>query len=71
MDVDVSSMDTCAQKSHGILKDPANQVESMEILSPPNFSGAMQDAVTQYWNNPSMSADTFIEKIVSAMRDAT
>jgi glucose/mannose transport system substrate-binding protein len=71
MDVDVSSMDVCAQKSFGILKDPANQVESMEILSPPNFSGAMQDAVTQYWNNPNMSADTFIEKIVSAMRDAT
>jgi glucose/mannose transport system substrate-binding protein len=70
MDVDVSSMDVCAQKSFGILKDPANQVESMEILSPPNFSGAMQDAVTQYWNNPNMSADTFIEKIVNAMRDA-
>jgi glucose/mannose transport system substrate-binding protein len=70
MDVDVSSMDTCAQKSHSILQDPANQVESMEILSPPNFSGAMQDAVTQFWNNPNMSADAFIEKITSAMRDA-
>jgi glucose/mannose transport system substrate-binding protein len=71
MDVDVSSMDICAQKSHAILKDPANQVESMEILSPPNFSGAMQDAVTQYWNTPNMSADAFIEKITTAMRDAT
>jgi glucose/mannose transport system substrate-binding protein len=66
----VSSMDVCAQKANSILKDPANQVESMEILSPPNFSGAMQDAVTQYWNNPNMSADAFIEKITSAMRDA-
>jgi glucose/mannose transport system substrate-binding protein len=70
MDVDVSSMDMCAQKSHSILSDPANQVESMEILSPPNFSGAMQDAVTQFWNNPTMSADAFIEKITNAMRDA-
>jgi glucose/mannose transport system substrate-binding protein len=70
MDVDVSSMDVCAQKSHAVLKDPANQVEAMELLSPPNFSGAMQDAVTQYWNNPNMSADAFIEKITSAMRDA-
>jgi glucose/mannose transport system substrate-binding protein len=70
MDVDVSSMDVCAQKANSILKDPANQVESMEILSPPNFSGAMQDAVTQYWNNPNMSADAFIEKITIAMRDA-
>jgi glucose/mannose transport system substrate-binding protein len=70
MDVDVSSMDVCAQKSHAVLKDPANQVEAMELLSPPNFSGAMQDAVTQFWNNPTMSADAFIEKITNAMRDA-
>ncbi len=70
MDVDVSSMDVCAQKSHAVLSDPANQVEAMELLSPPNFSGAMQDAVTQYWNTPNMSADTFIEKVTAAMRDA-
>ena len=71
MDVDVSSMDVCAQRSHAILSDPANQVESMEILSTPNFSGAMQDAVTQYWNNPNTSADAFMEKVANAMRDAT
>jgi glucose/mannose transport system substrate-binding protein len=71
MDVDVSSMDACAQKSRSILSDPANQVESMEILSTPNFAGAMQDVITQYWNNPNMSADAFIGKVVAAMRDAT
>ncbi|PVE22054.1 sugar ABC transporter substrate-binding protein [Microvirga sp. KLBC 81] len=71
MDVDVSSMDPCAQKSHAVLKDPANQVEAMELLSTPNFSGAMQDAVTQYWNSPNMTADAFIEKVLSAMRDAS
>ena len=71
MDVDVSSMDVCAQRSHAILSDPANQVESMEILSTPNFSGATQDAVTQYWNNPNMPADAFMEKVANAMRDAT
>src|SRR5918993_6120936 len=70
MDVDVSSMDVCAQKSNAVLKDPANQVEAMELISTPNFSGAMQDAVTQYWNNPNMPADTFVEKITNAMRDA-
>jgi glucose/mannose transport system substrate-binding protein len=71
MDVDVSSMDACAQKANAVLKDPANQVEAMELLSTPNFSGAMQDAVTQFWNNPGMSADTFIGKVTGAMRDAT
>jgi glucose/mannose transport system substrate-binding protein len=71
MDVDVSSMDMCAQKSHAVLSDPANQVEAMELLSTPNFSGAMQDAVTQYWNNPNMSADAFVEKVTAAMRNAS
>jgi glucose/mannose transport system substrate-binding protein len=71
MDVDVSSMDICAQKAHAVLSDPANQVEAMELLSTPNFYGAMQDAVTQYWNNPNMSADAFIEKVISVMRDAS
>jgi glucose/mannose transport system substrate-binding protein len=71
MDVDVSSMDTCAQRAHAVVKDPENQVEAMELLSTPNFSGAMLDAVTQYWNNPGMSADAFVEKVTAAMRNAT
>ena len=43
----------------------------MELISTPNFTGAMQDAITQYWNTQSMSADTFIDKVVAAMRDAS
>jgi glucose/mannose transport system substrate-binding protein len=70
LDVDVSSMDACAQKARAVLGEPANQVEAMELLSPPNFSGAMQDAVTQYWNNPGMPTSTFVDKVVAAMRDA-
>ncbi|MCB5177651.1 ABC transporter substrate-binding protein [Microvirga lenta] len=71
LDVDVSSMDICAQKSASVLKNPENQVEAMELLSTPNFSGAMQDAVTQYWNNPNMSADAFVEKVTAAMQSAS
>lgn len=71
LDVDVSSMDICAQKSAAVLKNPENQVEAMELLSTPNFSGAMQDAVTQYWNNPNMSADAFVEKVTAAMQSAS
>ena len=29
----------------------------------------MQDAITQYWNTPNMSADTFIGKVIAAMRE--
>jgi glucose/mannose transport system substrate-binding protein len=31
----------------------------------------MQDAITQYWNSPNMTADTFIGKVTAAMRDAS
>jgi glucose/mannose transport system substrate-binding protein len=71
LDVDVSSMDECAQKSSRVVKDSANQVEAQELISTPNFTGAMQDAITQYWNSPNMSADAFIEKVTAAMRDAS
>ncbi len=71
LDVDVSSMDACAQKAHAVLADAGNQVEAMELLATPNFSGAMQDAVTQYWNTPSMTVDVFVGKVVAAMRDAS
>ncbi len=71
MDVDVSLMDVCAQKSHAVVKDPANQVEAQELISTPNFQGAIQDAITQYWNTQNMSADTFIGKVIAAMRDAS
>jgi glucose/mannose transport system substrate-binding protein len=70
-DVDTSSMDACAQKASAALKDPANQVESMELLATPNFVGAMQDAVTQFWNNQSVTADAFVEKVVAAIQSAS
>jgi glucose/mannose transport system substrate-binding protein len=70
MDVDTSSMDACAQKASAVLKDPANQVESMELLATPAFVGAMQDAVTQYWNTSGMPADTFVEKVIAAIQSA-
>ena len=63
-------MDVCAQQSHAVVRDPTNQVEAMELLSTPNFTGAMQDAVTQFWNNPNMPVDAFVKKVVAAMRDA-
>jgi glucose/mannose transport system substrate-binding protein len=70
LDVDTSSMDACAQKASAVLRDPANQVESMELLATPNFVGAMQDAVTQFWNTQGMSADAFADKVVAAIRSA-
>jgi glucose/mannose transport system substrate-binding protein len=69
-DVDVASMDVCAQKGHDALADPAKQVEAMELLSTPDLTGALQDVITQYWNNPSMTVDTFVDQFVGAIQAA-
>lgn len=70
LDIDVSSMDVCAQKGKAALSDPKKQVEAMELLSTPDLTGALQDVITQYWNNPGMSVDTFVEKFAGAMQAA-
>ena len=70
LDVDVSSMDVCAQKGMAELKDPALQIPSDNFLSTPDLVGAVQDAVTQFWHNPSMKVDTFIDNYASAVETA-
>lgn len=69
-DVDVSSMDICAQKGAKALADPAKQVEANELLATPDLTGAVQDVITQYWNDPAMTAKAFTDKIISAMQAA-
>lgn len=69
-DVDVSGMDICAQKGAKALASPATQLEANELLSPPDVTGAVQDVITQYWNNPGMDTKTFADKIVTAMQSA-
>jgi glucose/mannose transport system substrate-binding protein len=71
LDIDVSSMDECAQKGMATLKDPAKQVPSINFLASPDMRGAVEDVITQYWNTPSMTADEFVEKFVGAMKAAS
>ncbi len=70
LDVDVSGMDVCAQKGMAELKDPALQIPSDNFLSTPDLVGAVQDAITQYWHNPSMKVDTFVDSYASAVETA-
>ncbi len=70
LDVDVSGMDACAQKGMAELKEPALQIPSDNFLSTPDLVGAVQDAVTQFWHNPSMKVDTFIDNYASAVETA-
>ena len=55
LDVDVSSMDACAQAGAAALRDPARQVPTTDFLISPDLSGALDDVITQFWNNPGMT----------------
>lgn len=62
-DVDVSSLDPCAQKGMKITSVKESQVPAQELLSAPALTGAMEDVISQFWNTPSMKADDFIAKV--------
>jgi glucose/mannose transport system substrate-binding protein len=71
LDVDVSSMDVCAQQGMAMLRDPEQQIPSDNFLTTPDMYGALQDVITEYWNSPSMDVDTFVENYASAMEAAS
>jgi glucose/mannose transport system substrate-binding protein len=71
LDVDVSSMDVCAQQGMAMLQDPEQQIPSDNFLTTPDMYGALQDVITEYWNSPSMDVDTFVENYASAMEAAS
>ncbi|KAB0678808.1 ABC transporter substrate-binding protein [Aureimonas leprariae] len=60
-DVDTSKMDVCAQKGAALVKDPAKQIPSVNFLISADTVGQIQDAVTNFFSNPSASTDDFIE----------
>jgi len=69
LDVDVSSMDACAQAGMAALQDKSSQVPSNNFYSP-DLVGSVRDVITEYWNTPSMTPDEFVENYVSAMESA-
>jgi glucose/mannose transport system substrate-binding protein len=71
LDVDVSSMDVCAQQGMAMLQDPEAQIPSDNFLTTPDMYGALQDVITEYWNSPSMDVETFVENYASAMEAAS
>jgi glucose/mannose transport system substrate-binding protein len=68
LDLDTSSLDLCAQKAMKWLADKNQQIPAQELLSPPDLTGAIEDAISQYWNTPTMSADAFSEKVASILK---
>lgn len=70
MDVDVSGMDACAQAGVAALRDPEQQVPTSELLISSDLGGAIDDVVTEYWNNASVTTDGFVESFIAAMETA-
>lgn len=67
-DVDVSSLDVCAQKAMKLIADKSQQVGSVEMLAPPAMLGALEDVYSQFWNTPSQTTDQLIEKVVAVLK---
>jgi glucose/mannose transport system substrate-binding protein len=68
LDLDMSSLDACAQKAVELLADKSHQVAAQELLSPPALTGAMEDLISQYWNTPSTTADAFASKVADLLK---
>jgi glucose/mannose transport system substrate-binding protein len=67
LDVDTSSLDACGRKASGWIRDASAQVPANELLSPPALTGAIEDLISQYWNDPNMTADTFITRVANTL----
>jgi glucose/mannose transport system substrate-binding protein len=58
----------CAQKAEKMLADKNHQIAAQELLSPPAMTGAIEDVISQYWNNPSMASDAFVTKVAEVLK---
>ncbi len=67
-DVDVSSMDICAQHAAAVLKDPANQIPNPQMLLSSDAFAAVRDVITVYWNTPTMTADEMTAKLAEVFK---
>jgi glucose/mannose transport system substrate-binding protein len=52
------------------LQDPARQIGSVNFLVTPDLLGALDDVITEFWNTPTMAADTFVQNFVAAIQTA-
>jgi glucose/mannose transport system substrate-binding protein len=66
-DVDTSALDVCAQKGMRYVADKAQQLPSTDMLASPALVGALEDAISQYWNTD-MSADEFSAKVAAVLK---
>ncbi len=66
-DADLSVLNKCMRDIQPGLADPAKNVKDPSMTMPAAMSGAVQDAVVEYWGNDDETVDAFIEKLKAAM----
>ncbi|MFS1914050.1 ABC transporter substrate-binding protein [Vibrio sp. 10N.286.48.B7] len=68
-DIDVSSMDICAQKGAAILKVADRQIPDGSMLMEEYLYGSLKDAVTEVWNSPNITTAQAVTIFERALRD--
>jgi glucose/mannose transport system substrate-binding protein len=66
-DVDTSTLDACARKAVAIMANKEAQVPANDLLSLPAITGAVEDVISQFWNDQSMTPETFITRATAAL----
>lgn len=67
-DVDIKSLDLCAQQGVTIMKDVSRQLPTPEMLISPDLEGSLQDVITKFWNT-SESVDDAAKAIAAALKN--
>ncbi|MEP6505600.1 MAG: ABC transporter substrate-binding protein [Betaproteobacteria bacterium] len=66
-DVDLKSLDPCAQIGVTIMKDASRQLPTPEMLITPDLEGALQDVITKFWNT-NQSVDDAAKAMATALK---
>lgn len=63
LDVDTSTLDVCAAKGVSMLAKQGEAVNAAYDALPGDMNGQVTDLATQFWTDPSMTADSAIETL--------
>jgi glucose/mannose transport system substrate-binding protein len=66
-DVDMSQMDICAQAGVAAMKDSSRHIANPDMLMTPDKIGAVQDAITKFWND-NQSVDEGVKALQAAVK---
>ena len=61
-DIDMSDTDVCTQIGSKALQSADTRLPRMSMLVPGTVEGEVQDLVSEFWNDPSMTVDEAMER---------